>query len=161
MHLKLVRAAATTVAIGAAVALGPASAQAALAKPAPSVTGVPCSASLLAAAISGASSGDTLSLAPGCDYVLTAALPDINTDLTIVGNGATLVRSYGAPDFTILTVDSGNVTLVGVGFRNGGGGGSDGGAIYNDGGGNATVRGGSFLGNSGDYGGSSLNHTRE
>jgi predicted outer membrane repeat protein len=140
------------------VALGPASAQAALAKP-QNVAYVPCSASALAAALSSASSGDTLFLAPGCTYELTAALPNITTDLHIVGNGATLERSYapGTPDFTILTVTGGNLTLIGVDFRNGIC--HHGGAIYNDGG-NVTVRGGTFIGNRAlYYGGAIANYS--
>src|ERR1700686_4592510 len=156
MHLKLAGAVAATAAVGAVVAFWPG--QAALAAPASSAY-VPCSASALATALSAVSSGETLFLVGKCTYHLVAALPDITTNLTIVGNGATLERSYagGTPDFTILTVDggesSGDLTLFDVNFRNGGGG-SDyyGGAIYNDG--DVTVHGGSFADNySGEYGG--------
>ena len=58
------------------------------------VAHVPCSASKLAAAMTSASSGGTLSLARGCGYVLTQALPVVTGTLNISGNGATLVRSY-------------------------------------------------------------------
>src|SRR6266581_9400950 len=51
---------------------------------------VPCSARALAAALASASSGATLSLATGCTYVLTAALPEVTQALTISGNNATL-----------------------------------------------------------------------
>src|ERR1700676_5608397 len=165
MHHKLVRATAKTAAIGATIVLGAAGAQAALASPTPGTVFVPCSASALASDISGASSGETLLLTPGCTYYLTAALPDITTNLTIKGYGATLQRSYasGTPDFTILTVSgdpTGNLTVVDVNFRHGGGNSDDyGGAIYNDGG-TVTVLGGTFTGNrSGEYGGAIYNAT--
>jgi hypothetical protein len=140
------------------VALGPACAQAALAKP-QNVVYLPCSVSALSTAISSASSGDIVNLAPGCTYELTAALPNITTDLVIVGDGATLERSYapGTPDFSILTVTGGNLTLIGVDFRNGLC--HHGAAIYNDGG-NVTVRGGTFIGNRAlNYGGAIDNYS--
>src|SRR5450755_330001 len=67
---------------------------------------VPCAAASLAAAISGAADGATVSLTSGCAYVLTAALPAITQDLTIAGNGATLRRSAapGTLVFSILRV---------------------------------------------------------
>jgi hypothetical protein len=55
---------------------------------------VPCSGAALAAAVGAAGAGATLSLARGCVYVLTAALPVVSQDLTITGNRATLERSY-------------------------------------------------------------------
>src|ERR1700728_1286912 len=60
----------------------------------------------LVSAVSGAASGATLSLAKGCTYVLTAALPTVAQDLTINGNEATLKRStaVGTAAFTILTI---------------------------------------------------------
>ena len=84
---------------------------------------MPCSAAALASAISGATSGETLNLAKFCVYKLTEELPDVDTDLTINGNQSTIERSYASntDDFTILTVDGGNVVLNGVSFRNGGG----------------------------------------
>src|ERR1700684_818734 len=158
MHHKLVRTSARTAVIGAVIVLGStAAAQGAMAKgmPASAIVPVPCSTPALISAISDASSGQKLLLAFGCTYVLTGALPDIDTNLTIVGYGATLERSndVGTTDFTILTVDSGDVNLVEVNFRNGGGDADSGarGAIYNDG--NLTVLGGTFTGNSSYYGG--------
>ena len=144
-----------TVAIGAAVAFGPASAQAAMAQPAQNVAWVPCYTPALAAAISSASSNETLFLAPGCVYQLTGALPAVTTNLVIWGDGATLWRSNapGTPSFTILTVGypTGNLTLIGVAFRNGER------AIDNEG--NLTVRGGTFTGNSSaDSGGAIYNN---
>jgi hypothetical protein len=63
------------------------------AEPAASTVAVPCRISALAAAMSSFSAGDTLSLAPDCVYHLTQALPVVNQDLIIAGNGAMLERS--------------------------------------------------------------------
>jgi predicted outer membrane repeat protein len=174
MDHKLIRATVVTTAIGATVVLGAAGARGALAGATPTTVLVPCSASALASDISAATSSETLLLTPGCTYYLHSALPDITTDLTIEGYGATLERSYApdTPDFTILTVggtygltakgdgQGRDLTVVDVNFRNGGG--SDdyhGGAIYNDGG-TVTVRGGIFTDNSSDeYGGAIYNST--
>ena len=163
--------------IGAVIVLGStAAAQGAMAGPAPSgIVIVPCNTPALISALSGASNGEKLQLAFGCTYQLTAPLPDIDTDLTIVGLGATLERSEadGTPAFTILTVDGGDVTFVEVNFRNGLGryegcgeiGGDcaeaddkySAGAIANEGG-NITMLGGTFTGNrSEDYGGAIAN----
>jgi hypothetical protein len=75
---------------------------------------VPCNTPALISAISDASSGQKLQLAFGCTYLLTAALPDIDTNLTIVGFGANLERSGAedTPDFTILTVTAGDLNLI-------------------------------------------------
>jgi len=87
------------------------------------VTGVPCKTPALVSALSGAASGTTLSLAKGCTYVLTSALPAVAEDLTINGNGATLHRSTaaGTAAFTILTITAGTVTLNRLSFTNGNG----------------------------------------
>ncbi len=136
---------------------------------------VPCSAAALAAAISGASSGETLSLARLCTYRLTAALPPISGSLTITGNRATLEgQNAGSPDFAILTVggrsgtDTGTLTVSGLNISHGAPGISLlNGAVSVNGGrfsGNATaiesslytalrVSGAAFSGNTGRYGG--------
>ncbi len=136
--------------IGAVIVLGSTAAQGALAGPVHGGTvSVPCSTPALISAISGAGSGEKLHLAVRCTYQLTAPLPDIHTGLTIVGSGATLERSEaaGTPDFTILTVNGGDVNLAEVNFRNGGGNYyDDAGAIDNKGG-NITVLGGTFANN--------------
>ena len=118
MSVNLVKIAARTAAAGAAVALGLASAPAALAGPSPAVVQVPCSTGALADDIASANSGDTLNLSVLCVYVLTEALPDISTDLTITGGHlATLERSSDAPDFSILAVtDDVNVVINNVNF---------------------------------------------
>jgi predicted outer membrane repeat protein len=171
MHHKLVQASARTAVIGAVIVLGStAAAQGAMAKPRPSaVVSVPCNTPALISAISDASSGQKLQLAFGCTYVLTAPLPDIDTNLTIVGFGASLERSGAedTPSFTILTVSAGeDLNLIEVNFYNGGEGfGDDGdpystaGAIVNDGG-NISVLGGTFGGNESDeYGGAIYNES--
>src|ERR1700680_4832051 len=122
MRVNSIKAAARTVAAGAAVAVSLGSAQAALAAPAPAALQVPCITSVLAADIAGGVSGQTLSLVPSCHYQLTAALPVISKNLTIQGNGATIERSYipGTPDFSILTVTSGAVLVLNdLNLRNG------------------------------------------
>ena len=128
MQLKFARAAGRIVAVSALAAAGLGFTQALLAETALAGTpqaavSVPCSAAALASAIGGATSGETLNLAKFCVYKLTEALPDVDTDLTINGNQSTIERSYATntDDFTILTVDGGNVVLNGVSFRNGGG----------------------------------------
>jgi hypothetical protein len=87
------------------------------------VTEVPCSTPALVSAVSGAASGATLSLAEGCTYVLTSALPAVAEDLTIDGNGATLHRSTaaGTAAFAILTITAGTVSLNRLSFTNGNG----------------------------------------
>jgi predicted outer membrane repeat protein len=85
---------------------------------------VPCSTTALASALAGAAGGETIRLAAGCDYVLTAALPPISTKLTIQGRGATLERSTAArtPGFAILTVNEGDLSVSNLTVRNGEGG---------------------------------------
>ena len=107
-----------------AVALS--SAQPALAAPAASAAAVrvPCRPTALAAAITGAVSGETLQLAPSCRYVLTAPLPAVSQNLTIQGRKATLERSSlpATAQFSILTVAAGNLAVSQLNFRNGNGG---------------------------------------
>jgi predicted outer membrane repeat protein len=168
MHGKLARKAARAVAIGAMAAAGLGFTQVAHAAAA-AVTDVPCKAAALAADMSSASSGETLNLASRCVYQLTAGLPVVTIDLVIAGNGATLERSYarGVPAFTILTADSGNLTVKMLNFCNGNGaisigheaaltvdGGiftgntaADGGAIYDQSIGGPEVNGATFIAN--------------
>jgi predicted outer membrane repeat protein len=177
MQHKLMGVTARTAVIGAVIVLGSAAAaQGAMAGPAPSgIVIVPCNTPALISALSGASNGEKLQLAFGCTYQLTAPLPDIDTDLTIVGLGATLERSEadGTPAFTILTVDGGDVTFVEVNFRNGFGYKDDCGEVHGDcgevddndsagaianEGGSVTVLGGTFTDNySENYGGAIAN----
>jgi predicted outer membrane repeat protein len=133
-------------AAAAAAAAGPWPAQAAEAAPA---VHVPCRTTALAGAISGASSGETLTLSTQCNYKLTTGLPIVSQDLTILGHGATLRRSSAAatPAFTILSVDAGTLTVSDLNFSNGDG------AISATGTGSLTVHGGTFTGNSAGAGG--------
>jgi hypothetical protein len=118
------------------------------------VTQVSCSTPALVSAVSGAASGATLSLAKGCTYVLTAALPTVAQDLTIDGNGATLHRSTatGTAAFTILTITAGTVTLNQLSFTNGNG------AITVDNLAQLIVTGGTFSGNTAANG-AAINNT--
>lgn len=146
MPVKFASTAVKTVAVGALATAGLCFAPAALAAP-PPVIQVPCGANTLATDISGAVSGETLSLAAYCRYVLAAALPAISKNLTIRGNEATIERSYvpGTPDFSILTVSSGDLTVSHLNFRNGH---SENGGAIDSLGGTLIVTGGTFTGNS-------------
>jgi predicted outer membrane repeat protein len=148
MHLKLRRAAARVAVLGGIVTLGLGSTQAALASPTP--TPVPCgNTSDLITDMTGADSGTVLILAPHCTYWLTEGLPEVMKELTIVGNGASVVRSHDAEDsFSIFKVgEEGDLTLDDVNVANGGGSDDyDGGAVYISGG-TATIRGGTFSDN--------------
>jgi predicted outer membrane repeat protein len=147
MNGKLARTAAGAIAAGAITAAGLCAAPPALAGAA--ATDVPCSVTVLAADVSSASSGETLSLAAGCVYDLTAGLPVISQDLTIDGNAATLQRSdaTGTPAFVILQADGGALTISKLNFRNGNG------AISVTGLTSLTVNGGTFTANTATYGG--------
>jgi predicted outer membrane repeat protein len=172
MHRKLMRVTARTAVIGAVIVLGSAAAApGAMAKPTTSaIVPVPCNTPALISAINNASGGQKLQLAFGCTYQLTAPLPTIDTNLTIVGFGASLERSEadGTSRFRILTVDGADVNLVEVNFYNGGAGfgddddddddGGAGGAILNVGG-NISVLGGTFAGNSDSIGGAIFNES--
>ena len=174
MHRRFRRAAAGAVAAGllAVIAGG---AQSALAA-SRGVLAIPCSAPALTAAISGATSGETLSLATLCRYELTAPLPPVLGNLTIQGNHATIERSQaaGTPEFTILTVGgppayaSKSVRIASLNLSNGAPGiFVDSGSLSVSGGlfsGNSTaisttfytklsVAGATFTGNTGKYGG--------
>jgi hypothetical protein len=158
MHRKQVRAAARTAALGGTLVLGLGSAQAAMAQP-PVTVHVACYPGAPAAAITGASSGETIVLTPGCVYRLDQALPDVGTDMTIVGYDTELLGHHS--DFPLLTVGTSvDLTVVDVDFKDGGGSGVDGGAIYVSGDSNVTVDGGIFTDNyAGDgYGGAIANY---
>ena len=96
MYGRFLRVAAGTL-TASLLAAGGGGAQTALAG-SRSVVQVPCSAAALTAAVSSASSGETLSLATLCTYGLTSALPPIMEKLTIKGNHATIEgQGAGAP----------------------------------------------------------------
>jgi predicted outer membrane repeat protein len=160
MYRKPARAAARAAALGGTLVLGLGTAQAAMAQPPPTVH-VPCYAGALATAISDATSGETIVLAPGCAYHLDQALPSVAVDLTIVGFYTELLRDRWAPSFSLLTVDCMvDLTVVNVDFKNGGGpDDDDGGAISAPADTDVTVHGGIFTGDySDDEGGAIATH---
>jgi predicted outer membrane repeat protein len=153
MYFKMTRAAVTVMGGAAALCLG--SVPAALAAPPQNTYFVPCNPYALHQAIGHARYGETLDLAPGCTYYLPGALPDVKTNLTIVGYHSTLTRTWDARSFSLLTVggdcgvldatvvgvtviDDGcraDLTVINVNFTDGGGYGTyEGGAIDNQGG---------------------------
>jgi len=132
----------------------------ALAVPVPPPVTVPCRVTALTADLAAAASGETLQLTPLCRYVLTTALPVITGNLTIQGNGATVERSHaaGTPDFALLTVlRSGDVAIQHLNFRNGdsqyGGAIDNGGIPAQEAVSTVTVTGGTFTGNTAQFGG--------
>src|ERR1700691_4385036 len=158
MHRKRVGAAARTAAVGGTLVLGLGTAPAALAQP-PVTVHVACYPGALAAAISGATGGETIALTPGCVYRLDAALPNVDVDMTIVGYDTELLGYHS--DFPLLSVGASvDLTVVDVDFKDGGGSGVDGGAIYIPDASNVTVDGGIFTDNyAGDgYGGAISNY---
>ncbi|MBI3241627.1 MAG: right-handed parallel beta-helix repeat-containing protein [Chloroflexi bacterium] len=90
------------------------------------------------------SGADTISLATGSTYTLTAVdntvvslggngLPAITSSITINGNGATITRGNGAPNFRIFYLDTGgNLTLNSVTVSKGDTGAYMGGGIYSN-----------------------------
>jgi hypothetical protein len=159
MHRKPVRVTARAVALGGTLVLGLGSAQAAMAGP-PNTVDVPCYAGALASAISGATSGETIVLAPGCVYRLYAALPTVAVDMKIIGYDTELLGYRPHPGFPLLSVGASvDLTVVNVDFKDGGGSSIDGGAIYEPDDSNVTVDGGIFTDNyAGDgYGGAIAN----
>ncbi|MFG2969128.1 MULTISPECIES: hypothetical protein [unclassified Streptomyces] len=134
-YIRLSSMAAAAAAILTSVSVGPAAAGDDASTP------VSCSTAALTAAIVGADPRETLSLARNCTYHLTTpfstgeGLPPISQELTIRGNGATIVRDGNAtPAFRIfhvlsggnlrlqdLTVRGGNATIATTGTGNGGG----------------------------------------
>ena len=121
MYFKMTRAAVTVA--GGAVALCLGSVPAALAGGSQNTTFVPCNAWALHAALDNPSDGETLDLAPGCTYYLPESLPQIMTEITIVGYHSTLTRARDAGGFSLLKVgcEAGDLTVINVNFTDGGG----------------------------------------
>jgi predicted outer membrane repeat protein len=134
------------------LALTAAAAPAALAAPAiPVFTPVPCSVAVLDVAIASAAPGAVLGLAPGCHYVLNAPLATPAVSLTILGDGATIQRSFVAPAFDTLTVGPGRTVRISHLTVSNGGGALGRSAILNLG--DLVLTGDSFVGNHGGPGG--------
>lgn len=117
---------------------------------------------------------DTIRLAQGGVYVLTAVydaigagtgpvgLPSINTDIVINGNGATITRAEGSPDFRFFVTfdENPSLTLNDLTLTNGrvkNGPLNFGGAIVFGGGGKGKITGSTITGNSADDGGGIVN----
>lgn len=110
---------------GTAALAAPSALASAAVQPPPNV---PCSATALVAAIQHANSAGsaTLLLAPGCNYVLTAAvsaddgLPPVTGNLTVSGSQGTTISRSSATLFRIFHVASGgSLTLSDVALTNG------------------------------------------
>jgi hypothetical protein len=152
IRCALVGAAASAVII--ALAAGPASA--AVARPAHH-TRVPCDTAALGSAISSAASGDTLVLAAGCTYP-TGGLPEISTNLAIVGRGATLEYTFTTAETPIMSVPGGvTVHISNLNFTDGYSVGAGASALATQG--NVTIDGGTFAGNTDETGGSAIENT--
>lgn len=119
--------------VAALAAAAPASAQAARGVP---VVEVPCDATLLANAVAAANATPTvLRLAPYCIYNITAQLPQIIGNVTLLGGPGTVIRHdpATAANFRLLDVaGTGRLRVIGIFLRNGNPAG-DGGAIRNAG----------------------------
>ncbi|MFG3294487.1 hypothetical protein ACGF3G_37500 [Streptomyces sp. NPDC048179] len=120
-YIRLSSVAAAAAAILTCVAVGPAAAGDDASTP------VSCNTAALTAAIVGADPGETLSLARNCTYHLTApfstgeGLPPISQELSIRGNGSTIVRDGNATAlFRIFHVlNGGNLRLQDLTVRGG------------------------------------------
>ncbi|MFE1251169.1 hypothetical protein [Streptomyces sp. NPDC058735] len=120
---------------------------------------VGCSETALRDAINTANStpvGDTLNLAPGCAYRLTAELPAITSPIVINGKSDTITRQAGT--FRILTVNGGALTLRAVVLSNGDATGSPvqngaGGAVVVTGNGSLNLSGSAIRNNRANFGG--------
>jgi hypothetical protein len=120
-------------------------------------TSVPCDTAALDSAISGAANGDTLVLAAGCTYQ-TGGLPEIGTNLSIVGRGATLEYTFTTAETPIMSVPAGvTVHISNLNFTDGYSVNSNASALATAG--NVTIDGGSFTGNADEIGGSTIENT--
>jgi hypothetical protein len=120
-------------------------------------TSVPCDTAALDSAISGAANGDTLVLAAGCTYQ-TGGLPEISTNLSIDGRGATLEYTFTTAETPIMSVPAGvTVHISNLNFTDGFSLGANASALQTQG--NVTIDGGTFTGNTGEDGGSAIVNT--
>ena len=138
------------------IALAACPASAAVTRPAHH-TSVPCDTAALDRAISSAASGDTLVLAAGCTYQ-TGGLPEISTNLAIVGRGATLEYTFTTPESPIMSVPGGvTLHISNLNFTDGYSLGTNASALAAHG--NVTIDGGTFTGNTAEDGGSAIENT--
>jgi len=120
-------------------------------------TSVPCDTAALDSAISSAANGDTLVLAAGCTYQ-TGGLPEISTNLSIDGRGATLEYTFTTAETPIMSVPAGvTVHISNLNFTDGFSLGANASALQTQG--NVTIDGGTFTGNTGEDGGSAIDNT--
>jgi hypothetical protein len=120
-------------------------------------TSVPCDTAALDSAISSAANGDTLVLAADCTYQ-TGGLPEISTNLAIVGRGATLEYTFTTAESPIMSVPGGvTVHISNLNFTDGFSVGANASALATKG--NVTIDGGTFTGNTGEDGGSAIDNT--
>jgi hypothetical protein len=117
-------------------------------------TSVPCDTAALDSAISSAASGAILVLAAGCTYQ-TGGLPEISTNLVIVGRGATLEYTFSPDESPIMSVPGGvTVHISNLNFTDGYSVGGSASALETQG--NVTIDGGTFAGNRDEVGGSAI-----
>lgn len=111
----------------------------------------------ITAANADGNSADTICLTANSTYSFfsasnSIALPSITTPITIIGNGAILEHSSGAPQFRAFNVTaSGSLTLQNMTVRNFNAGGGNGGAVQNAG--SLTLDGVTLTGNSARFAG--------
>src|ERR1700722_2422202 len=116
-----------------------------------------CPAAALDSAISSAANGDTLVLASGCTYQ-TGGLPQISTNLAIVGRGATLEYTFTTAESPIMSVPGGvTVHISNLNFTDGYSLGAYASALATQG--NVTIDGGTFTGNTSEDGGSAIDNS--
>ncbi len=104
------RACAAGAAVAAAAGAGGAAMAATTAATVQVTIPVRCLASALASAISSAPDNAILVLKPGCIYRIPASLPEVTSDLTIVGDGDTITPAND-DDFTALKVSDAQLTI--------------------------------------------------
>jgi hypothetical protein len=109
---------------------------------------------------------DTIDIGVSGELNLTAALPDLSTNIEIVGPGAdqlTVTRPDTAENFRIFTVtgDTTVVTISGMTISNGNAVGDFGGGILNDDDGNLTVTDSTISGNTADLDGGGIDNDGE
>jgi hypothetical protein len=156
LRRKTARWAAGGAAVAATVAAGMMAAPSALAVP---VGPVPCSVAALNGEIAAAPSNTILVLTSGCVYRLTAPLPTITRNLTIVGSNDTITAFTG--NYTILTNNGATVAISNLRITDANNNliGGQAGAIFNTGSGSLSLTSVTLAHNTGRTGGAVLNNT--